>query len=131
MQDDGARLRAVLGCQAEAAGKADCKFRSWLSFVRVGCLPPYPHPNPSPGGRGAQVLFAPGVFRSNPQLPAFPNPQSPISNPDSRIPNPQSPIPIPESRFPNPRPQITRNVIAFNTARVRSRVPSFSRMVET
>ncbi len=50
---------------------------------------------------------------------------------DSRFPIPESALTNPHSRLPNPRPQITRNVIAFNTALVRSRVPSFSRMVET
>lgn len=51
--------------------------------------------------------------------------------PDSRFPIPNSRFRSDQSPIPTPDPQITRNVIAFNTALVRSRVPSFSRMVET
>ncbi|OQP38963.1 hypothetical protein IB62_009740 [Xanthomonas euvesicatoria] len=112
--EGGASLQMAMraGCMAGSAGEADCKFRPRLSLFEVAVFRRTLTPTPPPEGEGLRFSLALGLSDPVPTCPLF------------RIPNLESQIPI-------PRPQITRNVIAFNTARVRSRVPSFSRMVET
>ena len=69
-----------------------------------------PHPNPSPGGRGALSLhlrgscFAPARGGRNPcgQRTGCSSPDSRFPTPDSRFPIPDSRFPIPDSRFPIP-----------------------------